>query len=187
MNSAVSRYGVALVAVAVAVILQRLLVPVLGNETPFLLSFAAVMFSAWNGGFGPGMLAAVLSAAATNYLFISPENQFTLTARAFTQISIFIAESAFISALSAARRRSGADLDRALARTEAALQQHRRVEREVLLLVEASGALLQSLEPSEVLEKILELANKFVLADAYAVWRLARGGDSWRLSDSRGL
>jgi signal transduction histidine kinase len=180
MDSAVVRYGVALVSVGVAVILQQLLVPVVGTETPFLVCFAAVMFSAWYGGLGPGVLSAILSAGAANYLFIAPPHQFTVTARSLTQTAIFLAESVFMSALSAARRKSAAELG-------AALQQHRRVEREVLLLVEASGALLTSLEPGEVLEKILELASKFVSADAYAVWRLARSGETWRLSASRGL
>jgi signal transduction histidine kinase len=180
MNSAVVRYGVALVSLGVAVTLQQLLVPLVGNETPFLVCFAAVMFSSWFGGFGPGLLSTALSATAANYLFMAPRHQFSLSARPLTQTSIYILEAAFISALSEARRRSAA-------RADSALKKHQRVEREVLLLVEASGALLTSLDPGEMLEKIVELASKFVSADAYAVWRRIRGTGAWQASASRGL
>jgi signal transduction histidine kinase len=44
-------------------------------------------------------------------------------------------------------------------------------ERQLLLLVEASGALLASPEESDVVEKVMSLAQRFVAADGYALWR----------------
>jgi GAF domain-containing protein len=57
---------------------------------------------------------------------------------------------------------------------------------ELRLLVEASAALLASLQLAEVLRTIIGLAQHFVSADAYAVWR-AGDDEVWRLTSSVGL
>jgi PAS domain S-box-containing protein len=61
----------------------------------------------------------------------------------------------------------------------------RVIERQLRLLVEASGALLATPHSEKVLRIILELAQRFVDAEAYAVWR--KSGDEWRLLESAGL
>ena len=53
--------------------------PWLGDRQPFTPAFAGVAVAAWFGGWRAGLLAAVLSQLASNYLFISPRGQFTLT------------------------------------------------------------------------------------------------------------
>ncbi len=60
------------------------------------------------------------------------------------------------------------------------------IERELLLLIEASSALLASPQSTEVLRTITELAQQFVSADAHAVWR-RRAGGLWHLSSSANL
>ena len=59
------------------------------------------------------------------------------------------------------------------------------IERQLMLLVEASGALLATPESEKVLGTILELAQRFIDAEAYAVWR--KMGDEWHLMRSQGL
>jgi GAF domain-containing protein len=59
-------------------------------------------------------------------------------------------------------------------------------ERELLLLIEAASALLASPQSPDVLQTIIELAQRFVSADAYAVWR-RRADRAWYLSSSAGL
>ena len=59
-----------------AVIPGGLSMPVLTNDEPFLLFFAAVMSAAAFGGLGPGLLATILSACCDNYFFVAPFNQF---------------------------------------------------------------------------------------------------------------
>ncbi len=59
------------------------------------------------------------------------------------------------------------------------------VERELMLLVEASSALIASPRSGEVLRTLLNLALRFVSADAYGVWR--RDGEDWSLVASEGL
>src|SRR5262245_14114196 len=61
----VMRYGVAVLVVLLAGGLTLLLPPV-GEGTPFLFFFAAVMLSAWYGSLGPALLTIVLAAAWSN-------------------------------------------------------------------------------------------------------------------------
>jgi PAS domain S-box-containing protein len=61
-----------------------------------------------------------------------------------------------------------------------------QLENQLLLLLEASGSLLGIPQSTGVLAKIVTLAQKFVSADAYGVWR--RMPDStWTLASSSGL
>ncbi len=71
MRSQLQRYGIAVVAVAQALLLKLLLTPQIDAENAYLLFFVAVIVSAGYGGFGPGLLATVLTAVASAYL-ISP-------------------------------------------------------------------------------------------------------------------
>ena len=60
------------------------------------------------------------------------------------------------------------------------------LERQLMLLSDASAALLASPHSAQVLHTILDLAQRFVAADAYAVWRMHEGG-MWRLVSAAGL
>ncbi|MCA1558210.1 MAG: PAS domain S-box protein, partial [Acidobacteria bacterium] len=42
------------------------------RETPFVLLFFAVLLSSWRGGYGPGLVATVLSAIVSKLFFIAP-------------------------------------------------------------------------------------------------------------------
>src|SRR5690242_21559222 len=75
-RSLVRRYGVAVAAVAVALLLKALLSSVLNVDIPFLLFFATVALSAWYGGLGPGLLATALAALSIDYLLLPPFNEF---------------------------------------------------------------------------------------------------------------
>ena len=66
-TSPLLRYGVAVLAVGMAFLVKLLLAPLIVQETPFLLVFAAIMISAWYGGLGPGLLATVTAGLATDY------------------------------------------------------------------------------------------------------------------------
>src|SRR5437764_15118668 len=67
----VMRYGLPVCLVALATLIDRH-VPPLTNESGIPLFFAAVMLSAWFGGWGPSLLATILSAVATTYFFENP-------------------------------------------------------------------------------------------------------------------
>jgi PAS domain S-box-containing protein len=63
----------------------------------------------------------------------------------------------------------------------------RAVERQLTLLIEASGTLLASPESADVLRTILDLAKRFIDADAYSVWRKAENSDTWQIAAMEGL
>lgn len=72
IRSQLQRYGVAVLAVAIALLIKLLLAPIIEVESPFILFFAAVMASALYGGTGPAVLATVLAALNSDYFFLSP-------------------------------------------------------------------------------------------------------------------
>ena len=180
-------YLVAVGAVVLTVGVKLALDPLLGKDKPFLLLFAAVMVSAWLGGLGPGLLATALSSVASAYYFMDPGHSLAIGAKASTQVGVFVLECLLLCVLSSSRRKGAAALDSALRRSETALKEQSEAEQQVMLLVDASGAFLTALEPSQVLQKILDLARKFIQADAYAVWRIDAAHGGWKIVSSVGL
>jgi PAS domain S-box-containing protein len=54
-------------------------------------------------------------------------------------------------------------------------------------LVEASGWLLQSLHVEDVLPRVLDLAQRTLAADAYALWRHDHVAGTWTIAEQQGL
>jgi K+-sensing histidine kinase KdpD len=71
-RKSVLAYGVAVAAVAGAVLLRWLLDPALGEHFPFHTLYGAVAIAVWYGGYRPGLLAAALGYLAANYVFVEP-------------------------------------------------------------------------------------------------------------------
>ena len=69
------------------------------SQSPFLLFFGAVIVSAWYGSLGPGLLATVLSAAISAYLFIPPAFSLRLNLSDGTRLLLFVLEGVLISIL----------------------------------------------------------------------------------------
>ena len=98
-----ARYGIGVAAVGLALVIKLLLDPLIGEETPFLLFFAAVMAVAYFGGLGPGLVATGLAALVAWYFFLFPLYSFRL--ESFGQglrLVMFVLEGTFVSLLSAA-------------------------------------------------------------------------------------
>jgi PAS domain S-box-containing protein len=70
---------------------------------------------------------------------------------------------------------------------EAALDTQRTIERQLMLLVEASSALFATPESTTVVRTILDLARRFVDAEAHAVWRKDLDSNDWQIAASEGL
>lgn len=68
-------YSLAILVALLSILIRYTLDPVLDGQFPFVLSFLAVTFVSWYGGFGPGLVTLFLSAIATTYLFVIPRNQ----------------------------------------------------------------------------------------------------------------
>src|SRR5262245_24445186 len=70
-----SAYLVSLGTVVLATVLRIGLDPVLGDHHPFTLYFGSVAIAAWYGGFGPAVMAIVLSYFSADWFFITPRFQ----------------------------------------------------------------------------------------------------------------
>ncbi len=71
-------YGVAIVAVAAAVLCRWLADPWLGDYLPLATIYVAVAFAFWFGGVRPALLAIILGLLVSNYLFIEPRGSLAI-------------------------------------------------------------------------------------------------------------
>lgn len=95
---ALYRYGFAFLVTAIAIVIRVPLSPLVGTDVPFILFFPTVTLCAWYGGFGPGLLATILSALAATFLYIEPFHSLSLTnPRDLTPLVLFISGSTFMS------------------------------------------------------------------------------------------
>jgi PAS domain S-box-containing protein len=107
--TAVLRWVLAIVSVASAVILSEVLEHY-WQSTPFVsLFFCAIMFSAWFGGFGPGLLAVTLSILAFDYYFLPP----SIDLKSLPRLILFAASAFMVGLLAAAQRSATESLRRA--------------------------------------------------------------------------
>jgi PAS domain S-box-containing protein len=99
-------YIVAVLTVAAALFLTRLLTP-LNEHTPLALFFAAVAFSAWYGGLGPGVVATVVGTLMLSSFVLPPASSLTIDSWDDVAIlGVFALVALLISSLHAARRRA---------------------------------------------------------------------------------
>jgi hypothetical protein len=56
----VGRYGIAILAAVLSVLLRQALSPLLGNNNPYHTAWASVIFVAWYCGAGPAILTVIL-------------------------------------------------------------------------------------------------------------------------------
>jgi K+-sensing histidine kinase KdpD len=124
-------YGVALGAVAAALVIKYAFEG-LGADHPFVLLPAAVVISAWYGGRGPGLLAAVISAIGADVLFLPPAGIGVLRDDIFPLVAL-LAEAVLIVEVTdrlrktrEVARREAASAE--LARREASVGLHMREE-----------------------------------------------------------
>ncbi|MGA8760710.1 MAG: ATP-binding protein [Stellaceae bacterium] len=99
----IAKYTVALGAVAAALAGSRLLDD-FAVTAPVSLFLCAVMFSAWFGGFGPGLLATVLSILAFKYYYAMPLHSLAVDVKEIPRIFVFVLSALFAGLLSAAQR-----------------------------------------------------------------------------------
>ena len=112
----------------------------------------AVIFAAWFGGFGPGLLAIALSLLAFHYYLVPPINSFALKQNLFAveiaelpRLVLFSITSLFVTFLSSEQRSA----------KEAALQAEAkaaRAEREIRLVTDTIPAIVWSALPDRAVE-----------------------------------
>jgi signal transduction histidine kinase len=91
--SVARRYGLAIAAIMLALLLRGLLAPIIGAASPQALMLTAVAIGAWYGGVGPGAVAAIIAALAANALALPS------TSMTGSQLGIFLVEGLSLSVL----------------------------------------------------------------------------------------
>lgn len=105
------RYGLVPLAIGAALLLRFLLAPILQAEVYFLFLWPAVILCAWYGGFGPGVLATLLAAAAANFFYFDPLYSLTITNRTeLIVMAVFVTIGCLVSLLSEHLHRSNEQL-----------------------------------------------------------------------------
>jgi PAS domain S-box-containing protein len=100
----VLRYGVALLAITLGVVLTYVLDP-LHSRVAFLLLLPIIIFATWYGGAGPGIAALVAATGGTCYLIVSPAQEVFVAGRQdVLRLVFFIATSAFVIYITQSRR-----------------------------------------------------------------------------------
>ena len=72
-------YGLALLAVILAVLLRWALDPLMGDSLPLVSLFGAVAAVVWLGGYRPAIVTVVIGYIVCDYLFIQPRGEFHLS------------------------------------------------------------------------------------------------------------
>jgi signal transduction histidine kinase len=95
------RYAVAILVTAGALFFRYLMTPEWGISLPFITLYPAIAFSAWFGGFGPGVLTTCLGALAVAYFWPAHFGG-TSTAGDALALALFGAVGVFVSSLTRA-------------------------------------------------------------------------------------
>jgi signal transduction histidine kinase len=102
------RYGFVFLLISIFFLIKTAFMSVIGIDVPFLFSLFIVIICAWIGGFGPGILATILSGGITYFFFLEPK--YTLFGEEnipnVIVLIVFFAEGFFISAMSETHRKS---------------------------------------------------------------------------------
>src|SRR5260370_40385784 len=147
-SSANLSYGVAVLSVAAALVFATLMQTYLQTE-PFASSFlCAIMFAAWFGGAGPGLLAAALAVLAFIYYAAAPSHSFVVAITEIPRVVLFAIAALFVVWLSSAQRAATDSLRRARDDLQAALEEltglHKSLQAENSEPKRAEGALPRS-------------------------------------------
>jgi len=96
-------YGVPVLSVGVVLIIGRWL-DLYFRAAPVSLFICAVTFSAWLGGFRPGLLATILSVLVFKYYFVPPVYSLALETAEIPRLVVFSVAALFVGSLSAGQR-----------------------------------------------------------------------------------
>src|SRR6266481_3096054 len=111
-RSAISRYGIAVLSVALALGASHLAVVFLDTEPFAGLFLCAIMFVGWFAGSGPGLFATALALLVFDYFLVPPVNSFALEITEVPRLAVVAVAALFVNLLTAAQRTSAKSLRR---------------------------------------------------------------------------
>ena len=84
-----ARYGLAVIAITLAILLRLVVLPVNGNY-PFLTLYPTTIAILYFLGTGPGLVAIVMSVVSGYYMFITPTFSFALENRSYHMVGVYL-------------------------------------------------------------------------------------------------
>jgi K+-sensing histidine kinase KdpD len=93
LSQAFKRFLLPILSVFLALQINWLIAPQIHTLPPFLAFIAAIMISAWYGGFRPAMLGTVLSVLVIIYYFIDPIYSFSFNLTELGPLALFFLEA----------------------------------------------------------------------------------------------
>jgi PAS domain S-box-containing protein len=165
---AISRYAMAVLSVAVAMVAADLITRLLNAEAIASSMLCAVIFAAWVGGLGPGLLAVTLALLAFHYYLTPPINSFAWKRDLFAagvsempRLILFSLTSLIVAFLISVQKKATQELRRSGHDLQLAMQDQKRIE----------AALLHS-------EMYLTEAQRLTGTGSFA-WKVASGEIIW--------
>jgi PAS domain S-box-containing protein len=133
--STISHYAMAVLSVALAVIAVELITRFLNAEPIASMMLCAVIFAAWYGGFGPALLAIILTLLAFHYYLVPPISSFVWKHDLFTvgisevpRLVLYFITSFFVAFAISAQREVTETLQHSARDLEAAIREQKRIE-----------------------------------------------------------
>ena len=112
-RSALRRYGIVPFAIALATVPRWPFWSVFEGDLAFLFLWPAMMFCAWYGGLGPGLLATLLSVFSAAFFILEPRLSLEVGRTTdMVGILVFATLGSFISVLSGRLHRSQQEVER---------------------------------------------------------------------------
>ncbi|WP_454620739.1 ATP-binding protein [Bradyrhizobium cenepequi] len=156
-----SRYAVAILSVAAALFASKGAVEYLNIEPYVSLFLCAIMFAAWFGGLGPGLVSTALAGLAFEYFVATPPNSFEIDIHQIPRLSLFLITALFVNWISVAQRKATKSLELSRRDLLTALEEQKRTE----------ARLLRS-------EMYLAEAQRLSRTGSFG-WKVATGEISW--------
>src|SRR5256712_1803798 len=145
--SLLTRYGLAAVLTALAILASLLLAPHWNPRHLLLPFYPAVMLSAWFGGFGPGLLTTLLSALAMDYFWLPPTFAFGMREPGdLIGFVLFLGVGLLISVLDARLLRAQRHAEAAAAELRREVDERRKAEEAAAKLAKLAEELESSME-----------------------------------------
>jgi PAS domain S-box-containing protein len=138
-TSTISRYAMAVLSVAVGIVAAELITRLLNAEAIASSMLCAVIFAAWVGGLGPGVLAITFAVLAFHYYLAPPSNSFAWKHDLFAveiselpRLFLFSITSLVVASLLSAQRKATEELRRSAHDLQVAMAEQKRIEAALL-------------------------------------------------------
>ncbi len=163
LNTAVGRYGFALLMLAAAVLARWAFDPLLGDYAPLMTFIVAVACTGLSVGAGPAAVCAVLGWLVAGYAFMPPRGTLTVADRGqWLSLMLYFLSCGVIVALAVNLRRSKRRLERVLTTLERDMVERDHAE---AALRESEARLQAIIDNSPLVLFIKDLQGRYLMAN----------------------